>query len=124
MTLSIPGARCGFSILPQIDSSLLMMDWNESSSFSTDGGRPVHREIQRKYSDSQCEQLKWVLRRKRRKGASRGRDLFGKPAIVEAGVAEAQFAETAIVERPLLAQSGHWPQCRRPKSANNRHESG
>ena len=43
MTLSIPGARCGFSILPQIDSSLLMMDWNESSSFSTDGGRPVAR---------------------------------------------------------------------------------
>jgi hypothetical protein len=26
--------------------------------------------------------------------------------MVEAGLAEAQFAKTAIVERPLLAQSG------------------
>src|SRR5258708_5936333 len=29
---------------------------------------------------------------------SRGRDLFGEPMIVEAGLAEAQFTERAIVE--------------------------
>ena len=37
MMLSIPGTSCAFSILPQIDSSLLklaMLDWDGSSSFN------------------------------------------------------------------------------------------
>jgi hypothetical protein len=57
---------------------------------------------QRKSSDNQREYAETSVLASA-DGCVERRDLFGKPAIVGAGLAEAQFTERAIVERPLLA---------------------
>jgi hypothetical protein len=75
-----------------------MMDWSESSIFSMflEGcvrTRRVHREIKENLDATNVSTPNCALQRQRRTGVREGAP-FGKPAIVEADLAEVQqFAE-------------------------------
>jgi hypothetical protein len=56
----------------------------------------VHREIKENLETTNVSKPNRVLRRQRQTSVSRGRDLFGKLAIVEAGLAKAQFTERGL----------------------------
>jgi hypothetical protein len=56
----------------------------------------VHREIKENPETTDMSTPNRVLRRQRQTGVSRGRDLFGKLATVEAGLTEAQFTEAGL----------------------------
>lgn len=80
----------------------------------------VHREIKENPETTNVSTPNRVLRRQRQTGVSRGRDLFGKLAIVEVGLAEAQFTERglwidrfwrkAVVRRVLRLRTSQMPE--------------